>query len=402
MISNMKIKPLQARRYLRIHVLLWAVVIAGISGLLLYRLGTLTGGMSAGELATATAPVGWHGVYHQPFYLPLQMVRSVVFFVFPEHGQLLTRLPNAFFGGMAILSFAAVVRIWHGKRIALLATALFASSAWVLHSSRWASFDVLYVWAIPTLWLVQLSLKKRSHTAIVWYGSLLVWGLLLYVPGLVWFVLASVYFQRSAILSGWRHFARGWQRALYIITGLGWLPLLIVHLTRPGTVLTWLGLPTHLAPPLDIARQFLLIPYHLFVHGPASPELWLGRLPIFDVFALAMCIVGAYFYIRHLRAARTRLLACYGVIATVLIGLGGPVSLSLLVPLLYLAAATGLASLLHQWFTVFPRNPLARSVGVGLLALAVAMSGLYNLRLYFVAWPHNHSTKAIFQEHRKL
>ena len=50
----------------------------------------------------------------------------------------------------------------------------------------------------------------------------------------------------------------------------------------------------------------------------------------------------------------------------VLVGLGGPVGLSILVPLLYVAVATGLAYLLHEWLKVFPNNPLARGFGIGL------------------------------------
>src|SRR5580704_13185174 len=86
------------------------LVLAGLSWLLLHRLGSLTGGLSAGELAAASQPVGWHGIYHQPFYLPLNLVRSVVFFLSPNHGQTLTRLPNIAFGALTIASFAALIR----------------------------------------------------------------------------------------------------------------------------------------------------------------------------------------------------------------------------------------------------------------------------------------------------
>ena len=87
-------------------------------------------------------------------------------------------------------------------------------------------------------------------------------------------------------------------------------------------------------------------------------------------------------------------------IGTILIGLGGPVGLSMLVPVLFLLAAAGLHSLLQSWLRVFPTNPIARNLGVSLVILAVAVSCTYNLRSYFVAWPHNATTQATFRYRR--
>jgi hypothetical protein len=61
-------------------VLAALLALAGVCYLLLHKLGSLTGGLSAGEAHTATAAAGWHGIYHDPFYLPLKLARSVVFF----------------------------------------------------------------------------------------------------------------------------------------------------------------------------------------------------------------------------------------------------------------------------------------------------------------------------------
>jgi hypothetical protein len=139
------------------------------------------------------------------------------------------------------------------------------------------------------------------------------------------------------------------------------------------------------------------VPVHLFIRGPQYPDLWLGRAPLLDIFTLVACLVGAYFYLTRLDSMRSRFLVSFFAMGVVLVGLGGPVGLSLLVPILYLAAATGLAYLLRDWLTTFPLNPIARSLGLGLIILAVCVSCVYNLRGYFVAWPHNQTTKATFR-----
>lgn len=393
----------QFRGYLQAHskLIAWLVLaLAGLGWLLLYKLGSLTGGLSAGELSAAAAPVGWHGIYHQPLDLPLKLVRSVVFRLSPGHGQTLTRLPNVVFGGLAIVSFAWLLRLWHGARTAVLASLLFATSAWVLHASRLASLDVMYLWATPTLLLAYALSQKYKDKALVWYGNLLIWGLALYIPGMVWLVGVMVYAQRDVLLSAWRRFNLWWQRLLYLAAGLVWLPLLALDLARPGNLVAWLGGPAHFARPLTVIKQFVAVPVHLFIRGPQYPDIWLGRAPVLDVFTLVACLVGIYFYATHSQAARSRLLGLFALVGFVLVGLGGPVGLSLLVPLLYIGAAAGIAYLLREWLNVFPNNPLARSLGLGLIILVVSLSCLYNLRAYFVAWPHDPATPTVFQYHR--
>jgi len=379
----------------------WIILgLIGLGWLLFYKLGSLTGGLSPGEAASATAAVGWHGIYHQPLYLPLKLVRSAVFVLFPDHGQTLTRLPNIVFGGLAIISFAWLVQLWHGTRTAILAGLLFASGAWVLHASRLASFDVLYLWAMPTLLLLHVLLNRHKQSALIWYGSLLIWGLMLYIPGLIWLLIGEVWLQRATLREAWRHFERWWQHLLYMLAALIWLPLLMLDLSRAGQLRTWIGLPPHFATPLHIAKEFVAVPIHLFVRGPQYPDIWLGRAPILDVFSLVACLAGIYFYVTHLKAARSRLLAFMALAGGVLVGLSGPVGLSLLVPLLYVGVATGIAYLLSEWMQTFPNNPLARGLGLGLISVAVSLSCIYNVRAYFVAWPHNQATRIVFRQHR--
>jgi len=392
------------RAYLAHHWRLLIVVAVGLAlayGLLLYRLGSLVGGLSGGEVAVASTPLGWHGIYAHPLYLPLNLARSFIFFFSSHHGQTVTRLANSMFGLLSIATFAFVVRAWHGQRTTLLAVALFATSSWTLHVSRLASYDVLYLWAVPLLMLGYLLRQRHPKSPWVFYGSALTWSLLLFVPGMVWLVLLTIALSWPDIADGWAEQSAWWRRLLFVVAGLIWLPLLLADFLRStGDLRLWLGLPAHFPPLLTFGKQLLAVPIHLLIRGPAYPDVWLGRLPILDVTALALTIMGGYFYVRHWRAHRAQKLTLILVIGTILIGLGGPVGLSLLVPVLFLLAAAGLHSLLQSWLRVFPTNPIARNLGVSLVILAVAVSCTYNLRSYFVAWPHNATTQATFRYRR--
>ncbi|HVA11382.1 MAG TPA: hypothetical protein VNG32_04435 [Candidatus Dormibacteraeota bacterium] len=392
-----KLKKQQTRNF---GVIGWFVLaILALAALLIYRLGSLTHGLSQQEVQTSTAAVGWHGIYHSPLDLPLKALRSVVFYIFPSHGQTLTRLPNAAIGGLTIMSFSWLAYLWHGRRTAIFASVLFASSAWVLHVSRYASYDVVYLWAMTTLLLTHALLHHYKKQALVWYLTLLLWGVLLTIPGMIWFLVPSLYLQRSPIRNSWRAFGRWWQRILAVIILLLWVPLLGVDLSRSGQLKAWLGLPNHLAAPAMLLKQFGGVFVHLFLRGPQYPTLWLGRAPLLDAFTLAMCALGIYFYGSRWRTGRSRLLERTFGIGVILVALQGPVSLSILVPVVYAAAAMGIAYLLHEWLQVFPLNPLARSLGIGIVALAVAASCTYNLRAYFIAWPHNTVTQTTFRYH---
>jgi hypothetical protein len=392
----------RAKGFWRIYsrvITIGLIAVAALGWLFLHRLGSLTGGMSGHELATVSTPVGWHGIYHNAFYLPLKLVQSVIFWLSPDHGQVLSRLPNALFGGLTVVLFSWLIWLWHGPRTAFFSTLLFATSAWVLHVSRVATYDVLYLWALPTILIVQVMLHRYGDRAIVRYGSLLAWGLLLYVPGMVWLVLLQLWWQRALLIKAWSQVV-SWQRqTLSVLAIFVWLPLLGLQLTRPGQLALWLGLPHHVAGPLHLLKQFVGVFVHLFVRGPQYPEIWLGKAPILDVFALLTVGLGIYFYVKNKQASRSRIIASLFGFGLVLIALAGPVTLSFLVPLLYVTGAAGIAYLLHDWLKVFPRNPLARSLGIGLITVAVLLSCMYNLRAYFVAWPHQATTKTMFRQH---
>jgi hypothetical protein len=394
----MKRFPKLIRRHGR--TTLWAVGgLGAIAGLMLLRLWSITPGLSPVEQASSQATYGWTGLYHSPFDLPLNLVRSIVFSVAGHHGILLTRLPNVLFGVMTIVLFGILIKYWHGNRTAVLATVLFGCSAWLLHISRLASSDVLYLWAIPLLLVVQLYMLRSPTKPVIWYGALISCGLLLYVPGMVLFVALSLYWQRQGIVAGWRRFSLWWQRLLYIFAGLAWLPVLLLHITKLTNLKIWLGLP-HNFVLNDVGRQLAFVPVHLLVRGPLDSQRWLGHAPLLDAFTLVVTLGGIWFYVSHFRAIRSRILGSYWLLGIILVGLGGSAGLSLLVPLVYIFAATGIAYLIHEWLAVFPVNPIARKLGIGLVVVAVGASCLYNLRAYFVAWPHDTTTLATFHDQK--
>jgi hypothetical protein len=361
-----KLKVPKGVSYLQIGLALLALLI--FIFLLLFRLGSLTKHLSLGEVQTAHAAVGWHGIYHSPLYMPLKLIRSIDFYLFSSHGQTLTRLPNVLFGFITVGMFSALMYIWYGRRTAVLMTLLFSSSAWALHVSRLASFDVLYLFGIVGLLLGHALLAKKTVGLKTWYYNLFIWGILLTIPGFIWLVIAEVVLQRDLIKPGLKENLKTLQQRLIgAVLFLIWLPLTLIDLTRSGQLKLWLGLPAHLASIAKLLKQFVAVFVHLFFRGPQYPQVWLGKAPLLDAFTLIMAIIGIYFYISHRNSSRSRSLATLFLISVILVALNGAVSFSLVVPFMYVTAGMGVAYIFHSWFKTFPSNPLARGFALGLV-----------------------------------
>jgi hypothetical protein len=167
---------------------------------------------------------------------------------------------------------------------------------------------------------------------------------------------------------------------------------------QPSIAWSVAGLPSHFVGVSQIGHNLIRIPVRLFIRGPLDPVQWLGRLPILDIFADAMLVLGAYSFWQHRKLYRSKLLFGGLIVSTALITVGGPVTITVLMPFIYILIAAGILYMLEAWQKVFPHNPVARSFGVGILVIAVALSCNFQLRSYFVAWQNSPTTKAVFNQ----
>lgn len=386
--------------YMKVHWRMILAVIAGFAGvcaLLLFRLGSITGGISPHELKLAEFSSSWRHIVENPLSLPLTFLQWCILSVIPHHGHTVIRAASPILGILTLVAFAYVLRRWYGVRTAVYGTVIFGFSSWFLHVSRFASLDVLYLWALPTLLAIMITWDRYHERRRAVYLAFLVLSVLLYIPGLVWIVLASLLLQPHLLLHGWRTARNVGGRIVLLLVPVAVVaPLIMAFVRTPSLIQTWLGLPSHFSTPATVAHGVVHSVSFFVYRGPDDPTLWLLRVPILSFFCVVMLLLGILFYIKHFRAPRTRLLLAYFIIGALLFALGGPVTISILVPIVYLVIAAGFGYFLHEWLHVFPRNPLARAVGFGLLGIAVMLTCAYDMRAYYIAWPHNRATQAAF------
>lgn len=371
------------------------LTLALIAYLLYFRhLGTLLPGYSAPELHTYLSSANWHAIaanpVNAPFTVPVWALTAVA-----HHHLLMTRVVSACYGILAVLAFFFIIRPWYSFRIASLGTLLFATSAGFLHAARLGTPQILQM-GILALLAVAVWYKRSHHRAGAGYIVLGVCAVLWYVPGMVWFELLGCVLIWQSLWAQLRRTARVHILGSFAIFLAALAPLIVASTRDPQILLAAAGLPHNLSALSHIVTNFGHNALAIGIHGKGNPLSWVGHAPLLNAAERVLLALGAYAYLFRRRSLQAFFVATSVAISLLLISFGNMVGFASLVPLLYLLIVHGLDHLLGRWFAVFPRNPIARLTGVAVICAMLAFSILYQVRVYFVAWPHNAATRQTF------
>lgn len=365
-------------------------------GLLLwFQLGTLTPGLSETETTQSHAITSLQDIWTDPLNFPYKILQ----FGFNKLDTPVpaVRVASTLVGLIVAGSFFYVLRSWYSRRVAVLGALLFVSSAWFLHTARLGTEGIMYALPITivaaTIWLQ----RTRGKTLAVVAGMLLA-VILLYSPGMIWLIVPLALWQFSSIT---RFLMTLHPAAISLLVLMGFAaiaPLALAFYQEPALLRVYLGAPETLPAPLEFMKNLANVPIMVLFRGPDAPEAWLGRLPLLTWFSITMLIIGCYGFWRKRRLDRVKFVAYILVVGAILTAAGGAVTVSILLPFIYLLAASGIAFMLQQWFTVFPKNPVARTFGPTLMTVAILMASYYNINQYFIAWPNTPETKAAFTQ----
>ncbi len=383
---------------------MWLPTFATICSLLallvvyMYGIKRMLPGFSMSEKMTIASAKSVRLIMENPLYAPHKILQYVMAKI--DHTGFIAMRGVSVVIGIAIVAlFFYVVRRWFSFRVAVITTILFATSSWMLNVTRLATNDIMVLSIIAAVaygaWLPK---TKKHRTAVALGFTLLVW--LLYTPGLIWFVIFGSIWQRKAVIRLMKS-----ERATFAIIIIGLLavlgPLFYALFHDPQLLKTYVGLSSSpLSQFVGIPKRLLLIPVKLvFYNSPISPVHGINKLPLLDIFAVAMAILGAYnYYVNDRLLDRSKLLLGGILLSCGLYALNGQVGIQILLPFVYLLVAGGIAFMLQQWFKVFPSNPFAKVLATSLLTLALVSVCFYHANRYFVAWPSMPATRAVFDQ----
>jgi hypothetical protein len=369
--------------------------IALLAYILLFRqLGGLTGAYSTQELASQTQASSLHDIYSNPVNAPYKLLVWTGLKL-GHHSLLITRIAAAAIAvGVATLFYWVAVH-WYSKRVALLSSILFIGSSGFLHIGRYGTALILQMATLLLIACVLLYRRARRETPVT-YLIVVLLALCLYVPGIFWFELLGLALLHKHI---WRLFNRlGWLHGVAILTlGIGiTIPILWASIQNPAVLREILALPAHVPTVASLWQQAKELGGAIVYRGYYSPEFWLYGSPLLNTAEMTLFLAGVFVLIQTPRLRKDHYIVGAMLVSIALILLGGSATIAMLIPLMYLVIAGGIYYLLDQWLTIFPRNPIARGLGVGLICITASFSAYYHVQAYYVAWPQAPETEQVY------
>ncbi len=331
---------------------------------------------------------------------PVKFVQSFMLKI-DEPNSTLQRLVSAGLVLLALIVFYRVVYKWReSSRIAIIATALFATSAYVLSIGRFAGAEAAYLLVVPLLIQIGTWLKSKRFIERILLAFPII-ALLLYVPGvLAILTILAIAFRKRIKLA--LRFASNKS----IVIGLGLftilvLPIIVALAKYPGQIYQFLGIDRLTdSGIMAVGKQFLTLLNELFYHGPNEPHKWLVGTPILDIATILFVMLGVIALKKSVHTLRARLITFFAIITIIIFCLSTMATVAIVLPVIYLVVARGIAYSLQNWFTVFPRNPAAKTIGIVVILIPITFICYYNCQKYFVAWHNAPQTSQALEQNR--
>lgn len=311
----------------------------------------------------------------------------------------LVRAVSFIFYVLACFGMFYALRHWHTLQTAVITTTAFATNSVVLATARLGAplITVMSFYIFASLLLLQLHSRSNKFVPALVLISL---ACLLYTPGAIWFLLILGIVYRDRFNNLYKNVRK---QALIIgtITSLIIVSPLIVSFFRNSSGFNeWLLLPSSLDW-ASIPRSVLRVPSAFIYRMPEEPLINVARLPVFDLSAGILFLIGLNAYRKKLKLDRTRVMMASALVGVV-VGAFGELLLAVifLLPFAYSVVAAGIEYLLDEWNSVFPKNPLARSFGLIMITCVVLFSVYYQTTRFFVVWPQTPATRSTYNQNR--
>lgn len=347
-----------------ILVLVTLLVVAGLY---------VPGGLSTAEMhATVassnltTADLSSFAIADLPYYL-LQKASLAIFGI----TIFSIKLPSLILGFASAVGMFFLLRRWFKHNIAVIASTLTIATGQFLFVSQNGTPSIMLVfWSIYLLLLAMLIVRNARHSTLWTFAFFASAALSLYTPLSAYVLLAigSAALLHPHLRFMLRRLSKLKFAAASLVSLILIVPLIYGIIKDPSIGLDLLGVPTVL--PHFGANLTQLVTQYFDVISPTSGAI---MTPIFSFGSIALIVLGLFHIIRAHHTARSYIISVWGLLLIPIL-LINPDFVSITFVPLVLLLATGVQTLLHQWYRLFPKNPYARVVG--LLPLTILVGGL--------------------------
>jgi hypothetical protein len=285
---------------------------------------------------------------------------------------------------------------WFGGFIAITGTLFFATTPWIILLARNASADIMLLSPIAIvtsiIWLDRTSKKPNR----AWLFLMTVTALSLYTPGILWFVFI-------ATLLAYKFLSKDFARVQNIYFFLGFLIFILLLMPlgygiyqHTSTARELLLIPKPLPDFFDVIKNIFgaIISYNIRSYQLITYNI--GHLPILNIAGSALSILGFY---ALWQGAKNHVAWLAGLVALAIAmsALTNDIKfLSVGLPVFGVLIAAGLRYLYMNWFRVFPRNPLPKTLAIMAIIFLVGMQLVYGYSFSLIAWQHTVATKTTY------
>jgi 4-amino-4-deoxy-L-arabinose transferase-like glycosyltransferase len=309
------------------------------------------------------------------------------------------KLPSLLLSFASAIGIFLLLRQWFKHNVAVIASAVTLTAGQFLFISQDGTPGIMYIFWSTYLLLFAMLMARKARYCIVWMFLFFASAILsLYTPLSVYILLAIA---SSTILHPHlRYIVRrltGFRLISMAILALALITPLAYNLYRtPSLGLRLLGVPSHW-PDLGHNALQLLSQYFNFFSTSHGTLL----TPIFGIGSMILILLGGLHLIRAHYTARSYIIAVWLIMLLPKLLIAPEFTAITFVPLLLLLA-TGVYTLLHEWYRLFPRNPYARLVGLVPLTILIAGLSGNGIERYLYGYHYNPEVASYFSRDLRL
>ena len=365
---------LYAKRYLIGYLLVLALFIGILSIAAFYvpgalRQGEMQSALTSGALSMQS--ITPESVVNLPYYI-LQRLSFMAFGVTP----LTIKLPSIILGALTAIGIFVLTRIWFRRNVAVITTAVAIASTQFLFLLQDGTPAIVF--SFVTVWLLAAStLVTRSKLFTTFWKvvACVLMATAMYVPLGIYVVLAIII--TASLHPHIRYVIRRVPRVRFtiaILLGLTSIaPLIYAIIIKPSVALLLLGIPTD---GINLPASLMTAGQDLFGFFSTSNSHLLR--PLYPLATTLLIIIGLYKLLTVKYTARSYTVLILGACLTVLVAIN-PHHVTAFYPIAVLMIAMGIATLIVNWYKLFPRNPYARVAGlvpITIFVVGLVFSGL--------------------------
>ncbi len=374
----MKTRVTDLWRYRWRYLIGYTGIIVAISAVIVIASLYVPGSLRGAEMSTAIASgkLSMQSISPQMVVdLPYHILQRVSFMLFGVT-TLSIKLPSIVLGALSAVGIFLLVRTWFRRNVAVL-TAILATTCTqflflVQDGTPAIMFSFLTIW---TLFAATYVTRKKLFSTLWKVLTGVLMATALYTPLGIYLVLAilTTTFFHPHIRYVITHFARPRLIIALVLGLMSIVPLVYASVLDYHVILALLGAPDG---NIDLRANISSVAHSLF--GFASPADGYLLRPVYSLGLMLLMVIGVYKLVTYKHTARSYITLTLGILMVPLVILD-PTHVGALYPLAVLMIALGLATLITDWYKLFPRNPYARVGGLiplGIMVFSIVVSGV--------------------------